>query len=327
MLSVQDTFDTVVAGVSLRIIQFPHPWLQVFAQNEGGHASLLIKADLPAEMMVADARGFSIKTSRESGDQYVRITSDQAGCPPIFAKLASFVLEKTAATDSARASLSALSGAIRDLKRFFSRRPGRLSHDQVQGLFSEIELLVGLVHSGIQIEMAVSAWKGPFSRRGVGLHDFSFPNGYGIEVKSTNQPATEVRVSSATQLVPGDVGLDLVVVPVETTGSATGESASLREAISGLKHLARDSGNATQHIDSALEEFGADFGDEYYDQWRFVTGIWQVYEVGAGFPFMAAEDIPRGIFRVAYSLSLADLSNFRVSVDSFLERLGGEVDG
>lgn len=321
MVSVEEAFDTVLSGETLRIVQFPHPWLKIFAQNDNGHAALLIKSDLPREVVVGDARGFSIKTSRQSGDQYIRFVSDQAGCPPIFAKLADHLIETTAPSGSEAESIVRLSEAVSNLKRFFSRRPGRLTHDQAQGLFSEIQVLSRLVRSGLKVDQAASAWKGPFSRSGTGLHDFTFPNGAGIEVKSSNQPATEVRVSSTNQLVPGDVGLDLVVVPIETTVQNVNGSLSLRDAVAVLRALVADSPDASETIHNALEEFGVNFEDEYYEQWRFMPGIWKVYQVESGFPFVDVEHIPRGIIRVSYSLSLADLQNFEVEVDSFLDRV------
>lgn len=321
MVSVAVAFETVLSGQPLQIVQFQHPWLKIFAQNDGGHAVLLVRSDLPSDLVVGDARGFSIKTSRQSGDQYIRFISDQAGCPSIFAKLASHLIEVTATARSEAESIMRLSEAVVNLKRFFSRRPGRLSHDQVQGLFGELQVFTRLVGSGLDADRAASAWKGPFSRSGAGLHDFTFPNGAGIEVKSSNQPATEVRVSSASQLVPGDVSLDLVVVPIETVGPTVNGALSIKDSVVGLRGLVADSPSASDTVESALEEFGADFEDEFYEKWRFMPGKWKVYEVGSGFPFVDAEAIPRGIFRVSYSLALADLQNFEVEVGSFLERV------
>lgn len=322
MPTVNETFDAVISGDHSRVIQFRHPWLKIFAQNDSGHASLLIRADLPPDLTVGDARGFSIKTSREAGDNYIQITSDQRGCPPIFPKLASFVIEKTASGKSAAESLLLLAAAVRDLKRFFSRRPGRLTHEQAQGLFAEIQVLSRLIEHEVPLDQAVSAWKGPFSRSGDGLHDFTFADGHGIEVKSSSQPAIDVRVSSSTQIVPDEAGLDLVVVPVETTPDLVSGSADLAEAVAGLRSLVAGSPFASEQVATALTEFGADFEDEFYQRWRFVPGIWKVYEVSEGFPFMAAEDIPKGIFRLSYSLALADLKIFETTTEQLLERIG-----
>lgn len=322
MPTVDETFDAVISGDNSRVIQFHHPWLKIFAQNDSGHASLLIRADLPPDLMVGDARGFSIKTSREAGDNYIQVTSDQPGCPPIFPKLAAFVIEKTSSGKSVAEALLLLAVAVQDLKRFFSRRPGRLTHEQAQGLFGEIQVLSRLIEHEVPLDQAVSAWKGPFSRKGDGLHDFTFVDGYGIEVKSSSQPATDVRVSSSTQIVPDEVGLALVVVPVETTPDPVSGSADLAEAVAGLRSLVAGSPFASEHVETALAEFGADFEDEFYQRWRFVPGAWKIYEVVEGFPFMAAEDIPKGIFRLTYSLALADLQSFETVAEHLLQRIG-----
>ena len=307
---IEKAFHRVLEGQSYQVVQLENPWLRIFAQNYKSHAALLIRATIPEESSVADARGFSVETDRSGNDDYVRITSEEKGFPEIFKKMVELVCERTSTQTSLPAALDVLTETIAELKHFFGRRSGRLSHEEVQGIFAELLLLNILVHATSQPRIVVSSWRGPSAQEGLGLHDFTFPSGRGIEVKSSHQPATEIRVSSPEQLVVSGDQLDLLVLPVESKPLAGRDSRNIRQLVNEcLSSLENDSESQIALLES-LGKIGLDHEDEFYDSWNFVPGNWRRYRVIEGFPQIKSDQIPRGILKVTYSIALNTIDEY-----------------
>lgn len=317
-MDLEQHFVKVLADQNYRIIQLPHPWLKVFAQNFDSHAALLFEADIPEDLFVSDGRGFIVKTERRATENYVRITSNSPGISGIFVKFAEFILDKTSDVNSTEQSISALPAAIAEFKRFFGRRSGRLTHEEVQGLFAELFLILNFLDYGLQPFEVLTSWKGPKYHEGLGLHDFSFADGRSIEVKSAQYPAKEIRVSSPDQLAPSEEILNLVVLPIESVGPTHGTGTSIRQLIDACKNLLTDELESLDLLIQGLDSLGAEFEDEYYDQWKFVPGQWQAYLVSENFPSIDPAQIPKGILKISYSIALKDLVEFETDFSDLL---------
>jgi hypothetical protein len=322
-VDLSKVFRQVLAGKDFRVIQLHHPWLVLFAQNYDGFGSLLARAELPDDLYVGDARGFSVATLRKGDESFIRITSSEKGLPPLFLKLVEFIVHETSAATSAPDSLNKLAGSVAEFKRFVSRKPGRLSSEEIQGLYAEIMVLLALIEAGLDRTVALSSWKGPFFRDGKGLHDFTFPNGRALEVKSSHHPATEIRISTPGQVVPSDLALDVLVLPVESVQPGFAGSTSLREVLAVGKSKFSDEPHLIQLWQDALDAFKTDFEDEYYDTSRFLPGNWKRYQVSEGFPVLDTELIPKAIFNITYSLNLSDLIEFEASPDDLFSEICG----
>lgn len=316
-------FRQVLAGKNFRVIQLQHPWLVLFGQNHDGFGSLLVRAELPEDLHVGDAKGFSVATLRKGDESFIRITSSEKGMPPLFLKLIEFIIHETSSATSASDALNKLAGAVAELKRFVSRKPGRLSLEEIQGLYAEIMVLLDLVEAGLDRTVALSSWKGPYFREGKGLHDFTFPNGRGVEVKSSHHPATEIRISSPSQVVPSDLALDILVLPVESVQPGFAGSTSLREVLAIGKSKFSEEPYLIQLWQDALDAFNTDFEDEYYDTSRFLPGSWKRYQVSEGFPVLDTALIPKAIFNIKFSLNLSDLVEFEASTDDLFSEICG----
>lgn len=315
---VSSIYDKLLNGQNYQVIQLNNSWLKIFAQNYEGHPALLIRALLPDDKVVVDGRGFSVKTERNGSDAYVRITSEKKGSYEIFNILTGYILERTNKAISEQNAIDLLTDSLSEFKKFFARRSGRLSFEQVQGLFAELTLINLFLSRGASSKSIISAWKGPFGKDGIGLHDFTFGSGRGIEVKSTHQPATEIRVTSPDQLVHSHDQLDLMVLPVETVPIGVSPGVPIRKLISKSIELIGNDQEAQFSFIKALEEIGADFSDEFYDQWCFVPGKWQRYKISDGFPTINLDLVPRGISKISFSLVLQEIRSFTAPVDELL---------
>ena len=311
--TVQGAFAAALAGKNERVVQLPHPRITFLAQNVNGRPALIAKVSLRSEQVVPDGRGFSIATERSGSDDFVRITSTESGLSLLFVKLVDYILERTAQSHDVRDAGSLLLTAINEFKRFSQRKPGRLSEDEIRGIFAELLLLLRL-HGGDATRTwdVFDSWGGPFGA----LHDFEFAAGNALEVKSTHRPPSEIRVSPPAQTSPLPDGLDLVVLPLERVAVDTGNDRRFVDVVNEVGAIASAHGGDVMDLwEAALRALGLDPADEYYEQWRFITGDWLRFVVTNEFPRISDDAIPPGVLKVAYSLRLDSLTTFAARFD------------
>ena len=321
--SLKSVFGQVLDAASGRMIVLGQSPMMFAAVNDSGRAALFVRVSLSPAQVVSDGQGFSVKTTRSGKNDYIQITAADRGLPPLFLKLVEYVLERVSVAPSVKEGTEILIRSIEEYRRFVGQRRGRLTESVVRGTFAELVFLSTLIACGMSVEAAVTAWRGPWAKAGLGVHDFTFSDGRGIEVKSTHQPPGTIRVSSPSQLVPSGQPLDLLVLPVEDATIDSNATINFRryaqqtgEAISAAGPLAADK------WDSALEALTLDVSDEWYDKYRFVPGEWQRFEVKQGFPHLDHSSFPNGIIDVRYSLELPRLVPFVRPFNDLLREMG-----
>lgn len=321
--SLKSLFEQVLASTSGRMIVLGQTPFMFAAVNDDGRAALFVRVSLAPAQVVSDGQGFSVSTTRSGSDDYVQITATDGGLPPLFLKLVEYLLERVSATDSTDEGAEALIRSIEEYRRFVGHRRGRLSEPLVRGTFAELVLLRALITSGMSAEDAVRAWRGPWAKAGLGVHDFTFADGRGIEVKSTHQPPGTIRVSSPSQLVPTGQALDLLVLPVEDAPIDSNAAVSFRQYAQQLGELlGSTSPSAAESWDAALDALTLDLSDEWYDRYRFLPGDWLRFQVRDGFPHLDIPSLSAGIIDVHYSLELLRLSPFVARFDALLSEFG-----
>ena len=319
---LKSLFEQVLDGSSGRMVVIRQAPFMFAVVNDNGRAALFVRASLTPSQVVSDGEGFSVQTTRSGKNDYVQITATDRGLPPLFLKLVEYVMERVSVTGSIEEGIVVLMRSIEEYRRFVGQRRGRLSESLVRGIFAEFLFLRKLIVSGMNSEDAVTAWRGPWAKAGLGLHDFTFADGRGIEVKSTHQPLGTIRVSSSSQLVPADEPLDLVVLPIEDAAINSGEAISFREfALETGEAVSLAGPRAAAKWDSALDALSLDLSDEWYDRYRFLPGAWRRFEVRQGFPHLDITSLPAGIIDVRYSLELLRLSPFAKSFDDLIHEM------
>lgn len=309
--TLKSLFEQVLLSESGRMMVIAQTPFILAVVNDNGRAALFIRALLTPSQVVSDGQGFSVKTTRSGNNDYVQITASDRGLPTLFLKLAEYVLERVSTTTSVDEGIEVLIRSIEEYRRFIGRRRGRLSEDQVRGTFAELLLLRTLINAGMRGEDVVNAWRGPWAKAGLGVHDFTFADGRGIEVKSTHQPPGTIRVSSPSQLVPSGLPLDLLVLPVEDAPDDSKAAVPFRHYAQETYEVIATAGPiAIEKWDAALEALNLDLCDEWYDKYRFLPGEWRRFEVKNGFPHLDIPRLPAGIIDVHYSLELLRLTSF-----------------
>jgi len=319
---IKEHFERALGGESGKFVAMTSVPFVLAAVNADGHAAIFARVTLPSTQTISDGRGFAVKTVRSGNEDYVQITSEERGLPPIFLKLAEYVVERVTSARTPTEATELLSRSVDEYRRFVGLRRGRLSEALVRGTFAELRFLRELTASGMDAATAITAWRGPWAKAGLGVHDFTFADGRGVEVKSTHQPPNAVRVSSPYQLVPSDQPLDLLVLPVEDAPSGSSEGISFRHYAAGIgEDIAAASPLAAGKWDAALEALALDLTDEWYDKYRFLPGKWLRFEVRDDFPHLDMPALPAGIVDVRYSLEIPRLAPFARSFNELLKTM------
>lgn len=310
-LSLKSLFEQILGASSGRMMVIGQVPFMFAAVNDNGRAALVVRASLTPSQVVSDGQGFSVKTTRSGNNDYVQITSSDRGLPTLFLKLVEYVLERVSVTASTDEGVEMLIRSIEEYRRFVGQRRGRLPEAVVRGTFAELLFMRTIIGAGIGVEVAVTAWRGPWAKAGLGVHDFTFADGRGIEVKSTHQPPGTIRISSPSQLVPSGQSLDLLVLPLEDAPTDSHVAIPFRKFAQEISEVVAAAGPiAIEKWDAALEALNLDLSDEWYDKYRFVPGDWRRFEVKDGFPHLDISSLPAGIIEVRYSLELVRLTHF-----------------
>lgn len=321
--SLKSLFEQVLTAASGRMVVIGQAPFMFAAVNDNGRASLFIRVSLTPSQVVSDGQGFSVRTTRSGSNDYVQITAADRGLPPLFLKLVEYLLERVTVAVSVDEGVEVLIRSIEEYRRFVGQRRGRLTESLVRGTFAELLFLRTLITFGLSAEDAVKAWRGPWAKAGLGVHDFTFADGRGVEVKSTHQPPGTIRVSSPSQLVPSGQPLDLLVLPVEDAPDDSRAHISFRQYAQETGEAVSSAGPlAAETWDAALEALTLDLSDEWYDKYRFLPGEWRRFEVKQGFPHLDIPSLPAGIIDVHYSLELSRLSPFAARFDGLLGEMG-----
>lgn len=319
---LRSRFEQVLAAESGRMIVIAQTPFMFAAVNDNGRAALFVRVSLTPSQIVSDGQGFLVKTTRSGNNDYVQITAIDRELPPLFLKLVEYVLERVSASRSTDEGAEVLIRSIDEYRRFVGQRRGRLSEALVRGTFAELLFLRTIIAGGMSAEEAVTAWRGPWAKAGLGVHDFTFANGRGIEVKSTHQPPSTIRVSSPSQLVPSDQPLDLLVLPLENAPDGSTVAIPFREYAQETGEAVAAAGpGAAEKWDAALEALTLDLSDEWYDQYRFLPGEWRRFAVKHGFPHLDIPSLPVGMVDVHYSIELLRLTPFAAPFGELLNEM------
>lgn len=212
-------------------------------------------------------------------------------------------------TDNRIAAKQMLDG-FRTWCEFFSNTSsGKLSKEEVQGLFGELFYLRNLIQncSPAQINEILRSWTGPLDKG----QDFIFPD-RNVEVKTKDSSSNEVNISSEFQLQeePGKI-LELHILSVE---SYSGTGQNLKEIWNDLKtEVNNKQGDITIIIKTISKKVTLDKLD-VYDQLKFNLRNEVTYDCcKSGFPKLVSTKLTAQIRKVKYTLRLTGIDSFIIN--------------
>jgi hypothetical protein len=206
------------------------------------------------------------------------------------------------ATDSST-SLAIALAHLRRWKAFLAGKSGRLSPEEVQGLFAELTFLGELLDRSGRTAPAVQSWLGPEDSH----QDFIYGD-TAVEIKSlSGTERSTVRISSEDQLESQQGNLFLRLYRLSDLADAP-RAKSLNDKVAEIQQRLDDA--------DAIETFERLLGAHRYtpvpayDQPRFAVSDTRTFRVKDGFPRLVRSGLPGGLARVCYDLKLESIGPY-----------------
>ncbi len=262
---------------------------------------------LPADTMafgcsIVDLEGLPV------GHRGVSIVLEGSAYRDLFALLAAEVQQCVAKATSAEQAVTAIGACVKRWQRFVQRRGGRaLSDEEVRGLIGELAIVARLI-SKFGSRQAVVMWKGPLDA----LRDFDLPDAC-IEAKTYKASVgASIWINDPQQL--DDAAIRPVYLGVSRLASAT-RGKNLPEFISAVMAMLQSEPEARDLFLQRLAEAGYMQAQEReYTQDRYVIEAVNAYKVEPGFPRIAASQVPPGVEKVRFSISIAAIQQWEVDL-------------
>lgn len=186
---------------------------------------------------------------------------------------------------------------------FGKRKQTVLDKQEIKGLVGELLILKECILTRWGEEKAVQAWMGPL----LGHKDFEIDNTW-YEVKSVNENAIQVKISSFEQLESEEKG-HLVVVRLEDTSAVAENSININKLVLEIIGLISDVENLNI-LQTKLDNIGYSF-DEEYNSWNFLYKGRQSYYVDDTFPRIRKKDVDNAIGNAQYTIMLNGIERFK----------------
>ncbi len=191
------------------------------------------------------------------------------------------------------------------------QRPGLLSEEQIKGLIGELLFIRDTLNPEFGPAQAITFWQGPETLP----QDFNV-NDCAIEVKcqsGVSQPT--VRISSAEQLCPQLPEMYLRVLTLGRTAPDNSEAINLPLLVDQIRQaLDTCSPPALERFNDLLFMTGYVDSERYRDFSYLLAGQ-AMFHVVDGFPRICPDDLPAGIARLSYSVSLSECAPFKGAPD------------
>jgi hypothetical protein len=301
--------ETSAAGK--KEVEAGQPIRLIYGANELGEAVFFSITDIkPGLPDLSSAVRVERGVRRIDGRWTLALTLRDKRFLDVFLKLCEDLAYRTVPASSEAHALSLLLAGVTDWKQLLhSPASQRLSINEIRGLAAELWFGFAKLAQSRKVAQVLDAWTGPLGRP----QDFNFPLGEVYEIKSTYADASSVRISSAEQLDAFDRDLRLVTVVLEPVQEHSAPAFSLPTLISEIRGQIQSSPADSAKLDVRFEALHFDAADDYYSDFWFVVRSHQQYQVRSDFPAIRASTTQAGLSRIEYTISLAAISQYKVS--------------
>lgn len=293
-----------------------------WAKDAKSHCILLLQHDcpFPSDVKIPRLRGVQIlqvPLGTERGQLLFRLEDGEQR--DIFEQLCRDIISASHAVESDEAAIRvSLSRTWRWYHLLRAGSGGLLSEEKQKGLIGELLTLEALL-SRLGHSIPIECWRGPLAEP----KDFMLPGNIAVESKAIRGvDAPFVQISSEWQLDRSATErLFLVVAQVTRSAESEPESVTLTDIVSRVRTEILDESPAELGaFDSRLLAAGYSPNDNYADYWWTLDELLP-FEVTPEFPRIEGTDIPDGVERVTYNVTLARCTAFRLDLSDFLDQL------
>ena len=182
-------------------------------------------------------------------------------------------------------------------------RLGRLSFEEIKGLFGELYYLEHDLIPLYGIKAALNAWIGPEGAD----QDFAI-NDTWYEVKTVVSGASAINISSIEQLDTQKDG-NLVVIHCDKTGPVDDDGLTLNTLVNEIEEILEDLDDITL-FHNLLMRVGFTLGRKDYDKYVFAVNSIDEYCVNEYFPAIRRSEVPASVINVNYTIAIASIASF-----------------
>lgn len=319
LMRIEERWEKLIPSEDKPIFQLldaAHP-LRFYIGKEmsGDLLFLLVAADRPP--LVRNMRAVSVRSfERPDGDWSLLFRLDQSELASIFGLLCGDLVSATRSIPNTVAAMRFVSNRLKSWRRLLEDgQHSVLSVDEVRGLFGELLVLGEYLSSGIDAKSAVRAWNGPFGAD----QDFQFADSV-CEVKTIYPAASAVTISSERQLFSELPKFELRVLALEENEE---KGQSLNSLVGIIRGRLFSDIDALAAFDERISAMGYLMREEYNQP--IMSAAYEArYNVGDDFPRFVPTDLPLGVSKLRYHISLAHCEPFKINQISLGDSNGTE---
>ncbi len=300
---------------TFRLVMKPCPVSTFWAKDSKGRCLFIIvlEGDHISAFRNANPRvkGLDIDLRTWKGSQVLILTLVIERDRDLFHALCEELVRLLNLTANRTQIFPAVINHLKRWQRFLSGVPqDRLSDARIRGLFAELQFLRRLYQSHLSRHEAIESWKGPDGCD----QDFIYCD-TAVEVKAASAATpNELNIASEAQLDPTTDRMFLGVYVLHQNTGKPGEE-SLDEFVQAMETDLQDS-LVLQDFLGTLEKVSYVGGAHKYDTPCLKIDRVRFFRVEGGFPRIQRSQLPDGIHRVRYQLSLDRLKPYECTPDT-----------
>lgn len=269
------------------------------------------KAFLPAGFSRPRIKGLNIVVDSHSkaggGEITLLLELKQSEASGVFITFVALVCEELDDLNKPADAVRAVIAVVERWKKFFAGNSESLNDTRQTGLYGELHMMARLHRAHTSIASLVSAWTG--SKRTD--QDFEFGD-VSIEVKSTTAvDATNVSITNIRQL--DGTGLEHLFLARVSLDARQGANNTLPDLVNYLRaEIARQAPEASLDFEEKL--LCAKYREEHvehYSNRAYTERALDLYEVRDGFPRLQECDLPTGVTKATYDITVEFCEPFK----------------
>lgn len=241
---------------------------------------------------------------------WLAIILNQGAYADVFTVLCEDIIDAIGEIPQEQRRLASLIQRLEKWEHLFDKiPPGGLNPEQQLGLWGELHLLRRYLLPSLA-PTVIQSWRGPKAE----VHDFQAGR-WGIEVKTYagNSSPEQIHINGERQL--DDLGLDDLFLILVSVAKREHEGETLPVLVKAIQEKLRESPRMQALFTSRLLEAGYSIRDEeLYEKTGYVLRDCRIWKVSEGFPRLTEKDLPAGISRLRYKLSVSAIKAFETDL-------------
>jgi len=301
---IESPKDTNIVG---RVIDSTHPFNIYYAKNQKGKYLLIFYAkNIYPKLKLPKLKGFKINFSQNQEMLIIELNESENWT--LFKHMCDDIVANTRITTGDKETVKLIINRILKWQLYWETdSKGLMSSSKIIGLLGELFFLENHLFTSFSIEKSINYWSGPESK----AQDF-LVDSVAVEVKcQLGESPSRVTISSSDQLCPKFPKLYLYVITLGKVEEDSTDCFNLYETIERLNNkILNDAPLAYERFSDLLLKVGYMAKKEYKD-YSYIFLDEQTYEVKDDFPRICTKDLPTGIDKVRYRITLNSCKSFK----------------